>query len=157
MKPIHICFCSPSSLTVGGAQTLTIRAPDQQLQQHRSPGLPRLRILRGSIFVIYGSNLAPKNSGIESVPLKTTLNGVSISVTVNGATTNPLFLAQAPSQIDAILPSATRAGTGTITLTNNGATSAAAPIEGVETTFGILTLSQEGTGMASVLMSTATF
>jgi uncharacterized protein (TIGR03437 family) len=149
MKSIHICILLAVFPAVDRAQTPTITALTNNYS-NIVPGLPDYGIARGSIFVIYGSNLAPRVSGLQSVPLKSTLNGVSISVTVNGATTNPLILALSPNQIDAILPSAAQAGTGTITLTNNGATSAAAPIQVVESAFGILTLNQDGTGMASV-------
>ena len=148
MRSIHICILLAAFTVVCGAQTPTIRALTNNYS-NVIPGLPDYGIAQGSIFVVYGSNLAPNTSGFQSVPLKTALSGVSISVSVNGATTSPLILALSANQIDAILPSATQAGTGTITVTNNGATSAPAPIQVVQSAFGILTLNQDGTGMAS--------
>jgi len=149
MKSIHIVTLLAVFAAAGRAQTPTVKALTNNYS-NIIPGLPNYGIAQGSIFVIYGSSLAPNISGFQSVPLKSAVNGVSISVTVNGATTSPLILALSPNQIDAILPSATQVGTGTITVTNNGATSAAAPIQVVQSAFGILTLNQDGTGMASV-------
>jgi uncharacterized protein (TIGR03437 family) len=148
MKSIQIVTLLAVFAAAGWAQTPTITVLGNNYSSI-APGLPNYGIAQGSIFFIKGSRLAPGTSGLQSVPLKAALNGVSISVTVNGATTSPLILALSSNQIDAILPSATQVGTGTITVTNNGAASAAAPIQVVESAFGILTLNQEGTGMAS--------
>ncbi len=114
------------------------------------PGLPNYGIAQGSIFIIYGSGLANATTDLQSVPLKTTLNGVTINVTVNGTTVQcPIYFLSA-GQIDAILPSGTPVGTGTISVTNNGATSATAPIQVVQSAFGLLTLNGAGTGPAAV-------
>ena len=109
--------------------------------------LPNYGIAQGSIFFIKGSNLAPGTTSLQNVPLKATLNGVSIQVTVNGITTSPLIYYLSATQIDAILPSGTPVGTGTITVGNNGLASAAAPIQVVQSAFGLLTLNGAGTGM----------
>src|SRR5581483_2560544 len=55
------------------------------------PGLPNYGIAQGSIFDIFGTNLASTTTGLQNPPLKTTLEGTSISVTVNGTTTQPLI------------------------------------------------------------------
>jgi uncharacterized protein (TIGR03437 family) len=115
------------------------------------PGLPNYGIAQGSIFVIYGQRMASGISTLQSAPLKTSLNGVSISVNVNGTVTTPFIYFVSPTQIDALLPSTTPMGTGTLTVTNNGVTSAAASIEVVANAFGILTLNSAGTGMAAAL------
>jgi uncharacterized protein (TIGR03437 family) len=52
--------------------------------------------------------------------------------------------------VAAVLPSTTPVGTGTITVTNNGQTSAAAQIQVVQSAVGILTQNQAGTGQAVV-------
>jgi len=52
------------------------------------------------------------------------------------------------SQIAAILPSSTPVGTGTITVTYNGATSPTAPIKVVKNALGIFTRNQQGSGPA---------
>jgi len=109
--------------------------------------LPNYGIAQGSIFFIKGSNLAPNTTSLQNVPLKTSLNGVSMQVNVNGTTTSPLIYYLSATQIDAILPSSTPVGTGTITVTNNGAPSATVPIQVVQSAFGLLTLNGGGTGM----------
>ena len=55
------------------------------------PGLPNYGIAEGSIFDIFGTNLAAATVPLQGPPLQTTLNGVSINVTVNGTTTHPLI------------------------------------------------------------------
>src|SRR5271155_5468937 len=69
------------------------------------PGLPNYGIAEGSIFDIFGTNLSSTSTALQDPPLKTTLNGVTIAVTVNGTTTNPLIYFLSPGQIAAILPS----------------------------------------------------
>lgn len=103
------------------------------------PGLPSYGIARGSIFDIFGTNLSSSTTLLQGPRLQTTLNGVTINVMVNGTTTNPLFYFESPTQIAAILPSATPVGTGTITVTTGAGTSAAFPIQVVESAFGLLT------------------
>jgi uncharacterized protein (TIGR03437 family) len=110
------------------------------------PGLPNYGIAQGSIFVIYGTNFSSTSTPLQYPP-PATLNGVSISVTVNGATTSPLFYYLFPTQIAAVLPSATPVGTGTITVTTSAGASAAFPIIVVQSAFGLLT-TNNGSGPA---------
>ena len=111
-------------------------------------GLPSYGIAQGSIFSIFGTNLAASASNLQSVPLSTSLNNVSVKVTVSGTTTNGILYYVSPTLIDAILPSTSPVGTGTITVTTAAGTSTAAPITVVQGAFGILTLNQAGTGPA---------
>jgi uncharacterized protein (TIGR03437 family) len=111
------------------------------------PGLPNYGIAQGSIFVIYGSNFTSSQFGLQAPPLQSTLGGASINVTVNGTSTSPLFYYLFPTQIAAVLPSATPVGTGTITVTTASGTSTAFPIQVVASAFGLLT-TNNGTGPA---------
>ena len=111
---------------------------------------PSYGIAQGSIFSIFGTNLANSATGLQNAPLPTTLAGVSATVTVNGSSTNVIWYYVTPNQLGGILPSRTPAGTGTITVTNNGQTSAPAPIKIVQSAFGILTMDGSGTGPAAV-------
>jgi uncharacterized protein (TIGR03437 family) len=110
------------------------------------PGLPNYGIAEGSIFVIYGTNFSSTTTGLQSPP-PATLGGATINVTVNGTTTHPLFYYLFPTQIAAVLPSATPVGTGTLTVTTSAATSAPFPIQVVQSAFGLLT-SNNGSGPA---------
>ncbi len=114
------------------------------------PGLPNYGIAQGSIFVLYGTNLANTSTALQSAPLKTLLEGVSVSVTVSGQTRAVILYYVTPTQIAGILPSSTPVGTGTITVTNNGRTSPAIPMVVVQSSFGILTLDGSGRGPAAV-------
>ncbi len=112
------------------------------------PGLPNYGIAQGSIFDIFGSNLANVRTNQQSVPLSTSLQGVTVGITVNGTVTQAFLYYVTPNQIGAILPSATPVGDGIITV-NNGVSSSSAPIHVVQSAFGILTMNNAGTGPAS--------
>lgn len=113
------------------------------------PGFPSYAIAPASLFVIYGSGLSGAASSLQSSAapgLPTTLNQTSVSITVNGKTVAAPLYYTSPTQIDAILPSSTPAGTGTLTVTYNGQTSATASIVVAASAFGLDTLSGSGTG-----------
>lgn len=99
---------------------------------------PNYGVARGSYFVVYGTNFSA-TPVYASLPLKTTLGGVSVNVTVNGTTTPALISFANSTQINAIIPSATPAGTGTFTVTTSAGTSAPSPIQVVDGAFGLLT------------------
>jgi uncharacterized protein (TIGR03437 family) len=115
-----------------------------------SQGLPNYGIAPGSLFVIYGSDLASATNTQEKFPLQTTLNGTSVSVTVNGTTVQPGLYYITPGQLAAVLPSTTPTGTANITVTNGSATSAAFSFQVVESAFGIDTVYGTGAGQAVV-------
>ena len=106
-------------------------------------GLPNYGIAPSSIFVVTGTGLAApgtptlQSSAAPGLPL--TLNGASVSVTVNGVTTHPAIYYTSPTQIAAVLPASTPVGTGTLTVTYNGIASSAATIVVVPTALGINT------------------
>ncbi|HEY7337875.1 MAG TPA: hypothetical protein VH639_23485 [Bryobacteraceae bacterium] len=117
------------------------------------PGLPNYGIAPGSLFVVFGSNLNEQDyppSMQSSLPpgLPTTLNGTSISVTVNGVTTSPGLYYAYLNQLAAVLPSNTPLGSGTIIVTNNGQTSAPAPIQVVQSAVGLAASAGAGSGPA---------
>ena len=124
-----------------------------QIQNNYSyllPGNPNYGIAQGSIFIIKGANLATSSTDLQSVPLRTTLDGVSARVTVNGTTTEVILYYVTPGQLAGILPSRTPVGDGTLAVTNGAGTSAPAPIRVVQSAFGTLTLDGSGTGAAAV-------
>jgi uncharacterized protein (TIGR03437 family) len=114
------------------------------------PGLPNYGIAKGSIFVVYGSNMGPSTLvSAPSLPLQTSLGGTSIQVTVAGTTVNALIVYTLKSQVAAVLPSNTPSGNGTLTVAYSGA-SGSTPIQVVDSNFGISTINQTGTGPAVV-------
>lgn len=106
-------------------------------------GLPNYGIAPSSLFVVTGASLAdPVDSVLQSSAepgIPVTLNGASISVTVNGVTTTPALYYTSPRQLAAVLPASTPVGTGTVTVTFRGQTSIPAPIQVVPTALGINT------------------
>lgn len=116
------------------------------------PGTPNFAIAQGSIFVLYGSNMAPAGvleQGFNPA-LNRNLGGVSVKTTVGSTTTEAIPYYVSPTQIAAILPSATPAGSGSMTVTFNGQTSPPFNLTVVRSAFGILTLGGNGLGTAAV-------
>jgi uncharacterized protein (TIGR03437 family) len=107
-----------------------------------SAGLPNYGIAPSSIFVVSGTGLADPgtpelqdSSQAGGIPLS--LNGASISVTVNGVTTHPGIYYTSPTQIAAVLPASTPTGTGMLTVTYDDVASPAVPILVVPAALGI--------------------
>ncbi|HEX4595103.1 MAG TPA: hypothetical protein VH157_12550 [Bryobacteraceae bacterium] len=109
-------------------------------------GLPNSGIAQGSIFTMFGSNIGPASSPPLSYPLQTNLGGVSIKVTSGGTVVDVIPIFVSPGQINAILPSSTPVGAGTLTVTYNSATSASTPIQVVANSFGIYARNSQGSG-----------
>ncbi|MEO8125716.1 MAG: hypothetical protein ABJF23_22830 [Bryobacteraceae bacterium] len=105
------------------------------------PGSPSYGIAQGSLFALKGTGLGlaqtPSLPDLTQGPLTTSLSGVSVSITVGGVTAQAPLYYVFDKQIAGILPSATPVGTGTVTVTFNGQTSAAAPITVVAAAFGL--------------------
>lgn len=118
------------------------------------PNLPNYGIAPGSLFVIYGSNLSTvsvpvlQSSAAPGVPLS--LNGVSVSASVNGVTAAVPLYYVSTGQIAGVLPSTVPPGKGTIIVTNNGQVSQPATLQVVAGDFGILTTNNAGHGSAAV-------
>ena len=117
-------------------------------------GLPNAPIAQGAIFIIQGTDLGPAAISIASSAFQsTTLSNTSVAVNMNGTSLNvPLYYTSA-GQVAALLPSNTPTGTGTITVTYAGATSATAPITVVANNLGIFTVNSSGEGPGIVTYS----
>jgi uncharacterized protein (TIGR03437 family) len=115
-------------------------------------GAPNYGIAPSSLFVITGSSLADSGAPVlqsSAAPgLPSTLNGASITVVVNNVTTHPALYYTSPTQLAAVLPAATPVGTGMLTVTYRGKTSAPAPIQVVASALGINTY-YTNTGVAT--------
>jgi len=124
--------------------------------------LPNGSIALGSFFTIYGSGFGGdtsvcgasyQNCTWSPFPLKTEIQGASVSLTIGqGATPVPAYIEFAAqfspvfSQINAVLPSTTPVGSGTLTVTYNGQVSAPVPINVVASSFGAFTVNEGGDG-----------
>jgi uncharacterized protein (TIGR03437 family) len=78
--------------------------------------------------------------------LPTTLNGTTMSVTVNAITTTPGLYYTSPGQIGAVLPSNTPTGQGILNITNNGVAGAPTSITVLPSAVGLATIDGSGSG-----------
>jgi len=104
-------------------------------------GSPNYGIAPSSIFIVTGTGLADPGTPVlqntqAAGGLPLTLNGASITVVVNGVTVHPALCYTSPTQLAAVLPAGTPVGTGTLTVTHNGATSEEAEIPVVASAVG---------------------
>ena len=126
-------------------------------------GFPNSGISPSSLFKIRGTGLAnaidTDNHSSEGAGLQTSLNGASIAVTIGATTVRPAIYYAGPSgdsdsasavQLTAVLPVSTPTGAGTVTVTYNGATSNAFPIQVIAAAPGISTYAN-GTAIAQDL------
>lgn len=128
------------------------RQPAVNSASYRTPGAPGSSIAQGSIFTIFGTGLGPgQGVGANAFPLPTTLggaSGTSVAVTVGSTQVSAIMLFAISYQVNAILPSTTPLGSGTLTVTYNGQTSAPAPIQVTGSAFGIYAFNSQGSGQA---------
>jgi len=151
-------------LTMGLLASAGLAQPKvTQVSNAASSALPPLQnanIAQGSYFAIYGSGFGADSSVCGAnygncywnpYPLPTSIKGTSVSVTVSG-TTKAAYIEFAAafsstySQINAVLPSDTPMGSGSLTVTSNGQISATFPITVVPSSFGTFTFNSAGTG-----------
>jgi len=141
----------PTGPTITAIQNNSSRIP---------AGYPNYGIAPSSLFVVLGTGLAdPSPLVLESTAppggLPLTLHGASITVVVGGVTMHPALYYASPTQINAVLPAATPVGTGTLTVTYNGAVSAAGSILVVPSAVGINSFSQLGVNNSNVNVGVA--
>ncbi|MGB7761918.1 MAG: hypothetical protein WBL61_18940 [Bryobacteraceae bacterium] len=119
------------------------------------PNAPNYGIAPGTLVIILGSALAaPGSQAVLQNPADTlpnTLNGASVSLTVNGTTVHPVFYYAIPTVLGVVIPSSTPVGTGTITVSYNNVNSAPFPIKIVAHAFGF---DNYGGGLAAVTDNT---
>jgi uncharacterized protein (TIGR03437 family) len=130
---------APPVVNPGGVLNAASYAPD---------GMPNWGVAQGSLFVVFGTDLAAPGLHSGSYPLPTDLQGTSMRVTVKGATTRPFMVYTSPTQVGAILPSSTSTGDGTLVLTYNNVDSAPVPMHVETSRFGLFTRNSAGTGPA---------
>jgi len=140
----NFSITGPGSITTGGS-TAPATPTVTFVQNNYSfilPGFPNYGIAPGALFVIKGTAMADptaqavlQSSAAPGIPL--TLNGASLSVTVNGTTVHPGIYYATATQIAAVLPAATPIGTGTLTVTYNTTPSATFAIQVTAAALGI--------------------
>jgi len=112
------------------------------------PALPNSGVSQGAIFTVTGTGLGPAVlQQVQAYPLPTTqgLAGTTVQVKVGSVTETCIMVYTVATQVAAILPSATPAGSGSLTVTYQGV-SATAAIQVLAANFGTFTLNEGGTG-----------
>lgn len=90
--------------------------------------VPGQAIAPGSIFSIFGTNLAAAPAAADTIPLSTSLGGVTVKFVSGGNTVEvPMLYAQS-NQINAVVPWNLVPGSATVVVTNGSASSSAAPV-----------------------------
>jgi uncharacterized protein (TIGR03437 family) len=111
------------------------------------PGLPNAPIALGSVFTVFGENLGPATGqSVTAYPLSTTFNGVSISVTQSGVTTQAYPTFVSAGQVNAVMPSTVTPGLATLRLTYLTNKSNATTIQIANSAPGVFGISSGGYG-----------
>jgi uncharacterized protein (TIGR03437 family) len=136
---IRLCLLSVFFVSIAVAQPKVTTVVNNS--SFTPPSSPSYGIAQGSLFAVQGTGIGPDQvpslPDLSKGPLTTSLSGVSVNITVNGTTVQaPLYYVSA-GQNAGVLPSNTPVGTGTITISFNGQTSATAPITVVPSAFGL--------------------
>ncbi len=148
-RPLSILFLSSAALLAQPTVSTVVNGASNIL-----PGLPNSAIAQGAIFVVYGTGLGPASIvQAASFPLQTSLAGTSVRITVGGTTVDAIMVYTLATQVAAILPSRTPVGSGTLTVTFNGQTSAGFTIAIVKSNIGLVALNSRGTGDAVVTLT----
>ncbi|NOT61898.1 MAG: hypothetical protein HOP19_16915 [Acidobacteria bacterium] len=105
-----------------------------------------------SIVSLFGVGLAPNVDSGRSVPLPTTLQGVTVNVTDSANVTRaaPLFFVS-PGQINLLIPANTATGAATLTLTNSPNAPVTASVLIQATAPALFTANGDGTGVPAAL------
>jgi uncharacterized protein (TIGR03437 family) len=107
------------------------------------------RVAPGSIAALFAANMTTQTEAAASLPLPTSLGGVSVRV--NGVNA-PIFFAS-PNQVNVQIPSGTGAGTAAFEVIRSGSTVASGSVEVAASSPGVFTINSSGTGQAAVLNS----
>ena len=144
-KTLVITIGSPPVIGKGGVVNAASYAQD---------GMPNAGIARGSVFVVFGSYLgAPGLHSASGYPLPAQRAGTSVRVVAGGTRANAPVIYATPTQVAALLPSSTPIGAAQVIISYNGFDSAPAPIQVVNSRFGIFSRNSAGTGPAIVQSS----
>lgn len=140
MKKFVLSSCAVLATASFAASSASAQTPSIAAIVHAatySPaGIPNSPIPEGGFFALFGTNMGPAAAVGNSGAFPTSLGGVSLTVTAGGSTYQPLLNFVYAGQINAVLPSNTPVGSATITVTYNGATSAAFAFTVVKSNFG---------------------
>jgi hypothetical protein len=115
-----------------------------------SPATPGGALAQGSIFSIFGQDLAPEALEAQAFPLATTLGGVqALILTATGENFAAPLLYVSANQINAILPSFVPVGRHLLRIQRDGVQSNDQPIKVVEASLGLFFFQEQGVPVAA--------
>jgi uncharacterized protein (TIGR03437 family) len=144
-------FAQPTVTQISNAASASLSVPAPQSGWNT---LPNGSIAQGSYFTVYGNGFGGAAAIWNPYPLPTELpatGGTSVSITVGQNAPVAAYIEFAAqlngySQLNAVLPSATPIGAGTLTVKYGGQASAPVPINVVASSFGTFAQNQAGDG-----------
>jgi uncharacterized protein (TIGR03437 family) len=106
-----------------------------------------------SIAVVFGSGLATETASAATIPLPTTLGGVSVNIKDSAGTERPapLFFVS-PTQINYLMPAGTAAGAGTTAITREGAMALTGSVNVNPVVPGLFSANASGEGPAAAVV-----
>jgi uncharacterized protein (TIGR03437 family) len=147
-----LALCAVLAVAPLAAQPVIYTGGAVNAASYSPVGMPNSAIAQGSLFIVFGQKLGPATIAYASYPLPTTqgLAGTSAKVTVNGTTVPMIMIYTLATQVAMVMPSTTPTGSGTITITYNGQTSAPVALQVAAANFGIFAVNQAGSGPAVI-------
>lgn len=155
MRTFIVCLAVLSAAVGAQAQPAIRASSVVNAANSLQAGLPNAGLAQGAMFVLKGRNLGAKGTVVaNSFPLRTSMGGTSMKITVGGASVDVLMIYvlgglsddQGPfDQLAGIVPSNIPTGSGSLTVTYNQ-TSQPAPVTIRANAFGIFTINQQGSG-----------
>lgn len=140
-------FLAVAALAASSALAQPVISGVMNAASYALPGLPNANIARGSMFVIFGSNMGPATlQQAGGFPLPLALGGTGVRVNVGGTPVDAFLIYSSAGQIAAVLPSNTPEGNGTLAVTFNNQTSSTTSIRVVRSSFGAFSVNQAGSG-----------
>lgn len=112
-------------------------------------GSPSGKLARGSFVAVFGRNLGPAAIAQASsfpLPKSAGLGGTSARLQIGGQAIDLIMVYSLATQLGVIIPSNTPTGTGQLTITYNGQTSASFAVEVVNSAPGLFAVNQQGSG-----------
>jgi uncharacterized protein (TIGR03437 family) len=110
------------------------------------------QVAPGSIASAFGKQIGASTEAAHSLPLTTTLGGVSVSVMDSAKVSRlaPLFYVS-PNQINFVVPDATATGMATVTIMNGDAVPPSTTMPVTVVGPGLFTANSQGTGVAAAI------
>jgi uncharacterized protein (TIGR03437 family) len=109
-------------------------------------------VASGSIASAFGKQIGASTEAAHSLPLQTTLGGVSVSVMDSAKVSRlaPLFYVS-PNQINFVVPDATSTGMATVTIMNGDSMPPSTTVMVTTVAPGLFTANSQGTGVAAAI------